>query len=110
MATGRQMLEAVWDALKATPESREFRLSIFDPYDLLKLTTADLVDFGVDERRAEEIDRDLLNGNLEKLGECLGVRLIKDKHQRNLIPLEGIRRTHGVWANDTPSDPNTVVR
>jgi len=111
MATGIQMLEAVREAIKGAPDHKEFRLSVFDAYDLKKLTPSDLEALGADPKTAEAISTDLLReGSLEKLSEWLGARLVKDKDQRNLIPGEGFRRTAGMLANGNESPtPDEIV-
>lgn len=108
MATGKQMLEAVQDAVRRRPELTELRISIFDSYDLFKLKPSDLSDMGVECEHAELISSDLLKGSLNQLGNWLGMRLIKDKNQRNLIQGEGFRRTSGIWANGN-DDPDSIV-
>jgi hypothetical protein len=105
MATGRQMLAAVLDAIKQPPKLKELRLSVFDAYDLFKLRPGDLQEFGADCQRAEAISSDLLNGSLAELSAWLDITLVKDKQKKkNLIPGEGFRRTAGIWAtgNDNP--------
>src|SRR3954468_15091439 len=105
MATGKQMLTAVYDAIKKAPDRIELRLSTFDAQDLFKLAPGDLEEFGVDPEGAETISDDLLNGSLEKLSQMVGVVLVKDHEQRNLIPGEGFRRTAGILANgETTAD------
>lgn len=108
MATGTQMLKAVRDFLSVHPEAKQLRLSTFDCYDLFKLKPSDLESFGVAGKRAEQISTDLLAGSLAELSSWLGVELIKDKAQKNLIPGEGVRRTAGIWA-DGNDDPDSVV-
>ena len=102
MATGKEMLTAVRQAIKERG-TNELRLSTFDVYDLFKLTPDDLVDVGFSPEIAEITSADLLKGNLSELSRCLGVQLTKDKQQKNLIPGEGIRRTAGIWANSDGS-------
>ena len=108
MATGKEMLEAVREAVRREPELEELRLSSFDACDLCKLTSSELVAFGVDPERAEQISADLMNGSLHELGEWLGLLLMKVKHQRSLIPGEGFRRTAGIWATGN-DDPDSIV-
>jgi len=108
MATGKQMLEAVLQAVRAHPDQKELRLSVFDAYDLEKLTPSELQGFGVDSQRSELISGDLLNGSLGELSNWLGVRLVPDKVQKNLIPGEGLRRTAGIWWTGD-YDPDALV-
>jgi hypothetical protein len=99
MATGRQMLEAVLQAIRSQPALPELRLSTFDAIDLEKLTPSDLQGFGVDAKTCELICGDLLNESLDELGNWLGTKLVRDKAAKNLIPGEGFRRTAGIWWN-----------
>lgn len=108
MATGKQMLQAVIDAMRSQPTANELRLSIFDTYDLCKLTPGDLQGFGLDIERSEAVSRDLSNGSLGELSHWLGTTLVKDKRQRNLIRGEGVRRTAGIWAT-SDDDPDALV-
>ena len=108
MATGKEMLKAVLDAVRSRPDQKELRLSIFDTYDLFKLTPGDLQEFGLDSVWSEHISGDLLNGSLAELSDWLGTRLVKDKLQKNLIPGEGVRRTAGMW-EATDDDPDVLV-
>lgn len=108
MATGKEMLEAVRDARRREPTLKELRLSTFDACDLCKLTSSQLAELGIDSERAERISADLTNGSLHELGEWLGVRLVKVKHRRSLIPGEGFRRTAGIWAIGD-DDPDLIV-
>jgi hypothetical protein len=111
MATGKQMLTAVLDAIKNRPGASELRISTFDAYDLFKLQPTELQEFGVDEERSEAISNDLLqNQSLSELGAWLGKTLIKVKDADNLIPGEGIRRSAGIWANGNNCDPDAIVQ
>jgi hypothetical protein len=102
------MLEAVKNTVQGNPQIVELRLSLFDAYDLFKLKPSDLVEFGIESKRAESICGDLLRGSLSELSDWLGVQLVKDKRQRNLIPGEGFRRTAGIWATGN-DDPDAIV-
>jgi hypothetical protein len=108
MATGAQMLTAVLDAIKMQPGLKELRLSTFDACDLFKLHPSDLQEFVSDCTRAGAIGGDLLNGSLAELSDWLGVELVMDKRQKNLIPGEGFRRTAGIWAAGN-GDPDSIV-
>jgi hypothetical protein len=114
MATGKQMLVAVHDAIKRRPELKELKLSVFDVYDLFKLRPGDLqdIDPAISIDRSELISSDLREHGLAELSEWLGVKLIKDKYQKNLIPGEGLRRTAGLWAggNDDPDAMAEEIR
>lgn len=111
MATGREMLAAVRQAIARAPERKALRLSTFDFYDLLKLDRDALLDeFDIDRQMAATVADDLANdGSLVKLGELLGVELLKDKNQKNLIPGEGIRRSAGVLATDVPMTADEIA-
>lgn len=93
MATGKEMLDAVIKAIYASPGIRELRLSPFDVYDLFKLTPIDLLTQCKDREQADAVSFDLSHEHLDKLSELLGVKLTKDREQKNLIPGEGIRRS-----------------
>jgi hypothetical protein len=108
MATGKQMLEAVLQVVRAQPGIAELRLSFFDAYDLFKLRARDLQELGVDIERSELISHDLLEENLGELNSWLGTRLVPDKLQKNLIPGEGVRRTAGIWWTGD-YDPDRLV-
>jgi hypothetical protein len=108
MATGKQMLEAVLQAVRSQPGLPELRLSTFDAIDLEKLTPSDLQDLGVDTAMAERISGDLLSGSFDELGNWLGTKLVRDKAAKNLIPGEGLRRTAGIWWTGD-YDPDAVV-
>ena len=99
MATGKEMLTAVIEAVKRKPELKELPISTFDAYDLFKATAVDLKELGIDGPRAEAIGCDLHNESLTELSAWLGVTLVKLRQTRNLIPGEGIRRTAGLWWN-----------
>lgn len=109
MATGKQMLKAVRDALCEQPDRKELPISVFDAYDLFKLTADDLVEAGLDRPRAESICADLLQASLAQLSEWLGVKVFSQKGQKNLIPGEGIRRTAGIWANGENVTPESLI-
>jgi hypothetical protein len=101
MATGIQMLEAVREAIRQRPGIVELPLSTFDVIDLEKLKPSDLQEkLGLDLQRAEGISSDLFKGSLVELSNCLGVKLLKDRQQKNLIPGEGFRRSAGIWNVD----------
>jgi hypothetical protein len=108
MATGKQMLEAVLQAVRSQPGLPELRLSTFDAIDLEKLTPSDLQSLGVDTGKAERIGGDLLSGSFDELGNWLGTKLVRDKAAKNLIPGEGLRRTAGIWWTGD-YDPDAVV-
>ncbi|HEX4147059.1 MAG TPA: hypothetical protein VHY91_26410 [Pirellulales bacterium] len=108
MATGKQMLEAVLQAVRSHPDQKELRLSIFDAIDLGKLTPSDLQELGVDLQRSEQISGDLLSGSFDELGNWLGTKLVRDKAAKNLIPGEGFRRTAGIWWTGD-YDPDALV-
>ena len=108
MASGKQMLQAVVDAIRSQPDKKELRLSIFDSYDLFKLKPSDLQDFGLDIKTSERISGDLLDESLIELSNWLDTTLVKDAQQKNLIPGEGVRRTAGIWAT-SDDDPDAMV-
>lgn len=110
MATGIQMLEAVREAIRQRPGITELSLSVFDAIDLQKLKPSDLEELGVDRHRAEVISADLMQGSLQELSNWLGIKLVKDKRQENLIPGEGFRRSAGIWAvGDRDPDRDAIV-
>ncbi|MBX9789819.1 MAG: hypothetical protein K2Y37_12950 [Pirellulales bacterium] len=108
MATGLQMLEAVLAAVKRQPGASELRINQFDLEDLLKLNAVELRELDVADEQANRIVTDLSKESLAELSEWIGVALVEDKDQKNLIPGEGIRRTAGIWA-DGNDDPDAIV-
>lgn len=108
MATGAQMLTAVLDAIKLQPGLKELRLSPFDAYDLFKLQSSELQELGADPKRAKAVSSDLLDGSLAALSDWIGIKLVKDKQQKNLIPGEGFRRSAGIWAAGN-GDADSIV-
>jgi hypothetical protein len=108
MATGKEMLDAVRSHLKVHPDSKELRLNVCDTSDLCELTANDLAPLVGDTQRVAQIFRDLAQQRLESLGDLLGVKLITDPDQCNLIPGAGIRRTEGIWADDPVIPPLTT--
>jgi hypothetical protein len=109
MATGKQMLEAVLEAVKRRPDENELRINQFDIGDLLKLDVAELHELGVADEQAELIVADLAHEKLTELSAWVGALLVMDKEQRHLIPGEGIRRTAGTWADGREYDPDALV-
>lgn len=101
MASGSQMLEAVQKAIKDLPHGAVFKLSGFDAKDLYKLEPEQLKAASFSDATIDEVVRELRSPHpsLNKLGAALGVRLVIDSNQKNLIPGEGIRRSMGIWAN-----------
>ncbi len=113
MATGKQMLVAVKYELQQHPELQELTLNQFDVEDLCRAEARDLEDFGATPEQAACVVCDLKQGELVKLNQWLGVKLIpSEKLVRNLIPGEGIRRSAGSWWTglDTPESIVQEIR
>ena len=108
MATGKEMLAALRQAVQRNSSVRELRISPFDASDLFKLQPNDLKDFGADVHVARVICQDLARRDFGKLSEWLEISIVPDTSARNLIPGEGIRRTAGVWATGN-DDPDAIV-
>lgn len=99
MATGLEMYDALLRAVAARGNGT-IAVNEFDAEDLSKLTAADLRLRGINAARAERAASELARGNLSELGSAMGVDLTIERHEPNLIPGEGIRRSAGSLADE----------
>ena len=77
MATGPEILQAVYDISRPFSVGSEVTLSNEDALDLCKLAKQDLLAFGFGEQEADQTVEALANQNLSVLGDGLGLRLTK---------------------------------
>lgn len=110
MATGLEVFDALRKATKLLPAGSCFSISLFDSYDLCKLSSSDLTSRGFDESTAEEVRSDLLNGRLDKLGRSLGLCLEVDRtcSKCSLVPQQRIRETAGALADEDETLEETL--
>ena len=99
MATGLEMYDALVRAIAARGNGA-IAVNEFDAEDLGKLSAADLRARGVQADRAQRVARALALGNLGELGDVVGAQLEIERHEPNLIPGEGIRRSAGSLADE----------
>jgi hypothetical protein len=111
--TGADMLAAVKTATRDLPLGSTFAISLFDSYDLFKLTINQLVErFGFEQAVAERVVDGLSQRDLTELGSAIGIDLVVDKELRtSLIANAGLIRSAGVWSHEPtiPSDPEQMV-
>lgn len=99
MATGLEMYDALVRVIGARGNGT-LAVNEFDAEDLSKLTAADLRLRGIEAAQAERVASELARGNLGELGNAVGARLEIERHEPNLIPGEGIRRSAGSLADE----------
>lgn len=86
MATGLEIYDALWAAIRGLPEGSEFVVNAIEVEDLGKLTDDDLLLRGYSEKIAKDVSSSLFIGDLEPLGTISRVRLKKSHEAPKLLP------------------------